>query len=62
VRAKLGQKAADPGQPLNKGAQWWLAVLCEGRGHAVMMQTSFKDTRQHGLMLQGPAVLPQEET
>ena len=37
VRAKLGQKAADPGQPLNKGAHWWLTVLCEGRRHTVTM-------------------------
>lgn len=41
-RAKLGQKAEDPGHPLNKGGHWWLAVLCEGRSQAVMVQeTSF---------------------
>lgn len=58
----MGQKAEDPGHPLNKGGCWWLAVLCEGRSQAVMMQeTSFKDTRQPGLMLQGAALLPQEK-
>lgn len=57
--AKLGWKAEDPGQLLNKGA---LAVLCKGRSCTVVMQeTSFNDTRQQGLMLQVPAVLPQEE-
>lgn len=57
--AKLGWKAEDPGQPLNKGA---LALLCKGRSCTVAMQeTSFNDTRQQGLMLQVPAVLPQEE-
>lgn len=61
LRSELGQKVASQGQPLNKGAHLWLAVLCEGRRHTMMMQeTSFRDTLRN-LTLEGPAALAKEE-
>lgn len=61
LRSELGQKVASQGQPLNKGARLWLAVLCEGRRHTMMMQeTGFRDTLRN-LTLEGPAALAKEE-